>query len=100
VEKQRWVLVEGRRHSRRAINDETLSITKITITITYHILQVIVFPQASLCSYPSPTRGALGSTFPNAFFDTSAAESVKAFGYDMWIGEGIETYGTLKVVVN
>jgi len=66
----------------------------------YHILEVVVFPQASLCSYPSPTHGALGSTFPNAFFDTSAAESVKAFRYDMWIGEGIETYGTLKVVVN
>jgi len=50
--------------------------------------------------YNSSAHGALGSTFPNAFFDTCAAESVKAFGYDMWIGEGIETYGTLKVVVN
>jgi len=50
--------------------------------------------------YNSSTHGALGSAFPNAFFDTSAAESMKAFGYDMWIGEGIEAYGTLKVVVN
>ena len=68
--------------------------------LTYHILKVIVFPQASLYSYSSSTFWTLGSTFPNAFFHTTAAESVKAFGYDMWIGEGIKTYGTLKVVVN
>jgi hypothetical protein len=71
-----------------------------SITSPYHILKVIIFPQASPCSYPSSTVWTLGSTFLNALFHTSAAESVKAFGYDMWFGICVKTYGTPKAVVN
>ena len=70
------------------------------LLLAYHILQVLIFPQASLCSYSSPACWTLGSTFPDTFFGTSTAETVKAFGYDMWIGIGVKTDGTFKAVVN
>ena len=81
------------------IAKSTIKIIQQHLLLAYHILQVLIFPQASICSYSSPACWTLGSTFPNTFFGTSTAETVKAFGYDMWIGEGIKTYGTLKLLL-